>query len=151
MANLTDEIEKYIQELLIQAHEQGILLRRNDLAAEIKCAPSQISYVLATRFTSDRGYIVESRRGSGGYVRICRIGRCHPVLQTLETEIGKEIDVLRLRALLEQLQQENKLTRRETELIYIVLGGSYLPLSNDTRATLLKVLISTLGHGVSYV
>jgi len=151
MANLTDEIEKYIHQLLTQSREDGILLRRNDLASEIRCAPSQISYVLATRFTSDRGYIVESRRGSGGYIRICRISCCHPILNTLELQIGKEIDVSRLWRLLEEFQQEKHLTKREVELIRIILGGSYVPISDDTRATLLKVLISTLGQGVSYV
>lgn len=150
MQNLADEIERYIHQLLNQAHEGGILLRRNDLAVKLKCVPSQISYVLATRFTSDRGYIVESRRGSGGYVRVCRVGSRHPLLNAIEEKVGKEIDVRRMFQLLDELQQDILLSRREREIIRVILGGHYLPLSDDTRATLLKILVSMLGEEFSH-
>lgn len=151
MRNLTDEIERYIQQLLNQAHSGGILLQRNDLAAKLRCVPSQISYVLSTRFTSERGYIVESRRGSGGYVRIYRVESRRPKRQNAPAErVGKEIDVRRMMRLLEELQQENFISRREKEIIRVVLDGHYLPLDDHTRATLLKILVNMLGEGFSH-
>ena len=73
MKNLADDIEKFIIRQLLLDEEDQILVQRNELADRLSCAPSQISYVLSTRFTPERGYIVESRRGSGGFVRIVRL------------------------------------------------------------------------------
>ncbi|WP_273062200.1 CtsR family transcriptional regulator [Colibacter massiliensis] len=75
MSILADKIEKFILHKLLAEEEENIVLRRNELADELDCAPSQISYVLSTRFSNDKGFIVESRRGSGGFVRIVRIAR----------------------------------------------------------------------------
>lgn len=73
MKNLADVIENFIIRELLLDQEEQILVQRNELADRLSCAPSQISYVLSTRFTPERGYIVESRRGSGGFVRIVRL------------------------------------------------------------------------------
>lgn len=80
MSNLADLIEEFILRKLSDHGGDIVLLQRNDLADELSCAPSQISYVLSTRFTSERGFYVESRRGSGGFIRIARIPAGH-VLQ----------------------------------------------------------------------
>jgi transcriptional regulator CtsR len=71
---LADFIEKCILGKFAAAREE-LLMRRNDLALELSCAPSQISYVLNTRFTPERGFMVKSRRGAGGFVRIVRMPR----------------------------------------------------------------------------
>ena len=71
MAQLSDSIEQFIKELMDEGSQ--IEVRRNELAQHFGCAPSQINYVLATRFSVDHGYIIESRRGGGGYVRIVRM------------------------------------------------------------------------------
>ena len=76
---LSDTIEHFIKELMTQ-EEPEVELRRNELAEYFSCAPSQINYVLATRFTPDNGYIIESRRGGGGYIRIVRIVRSLSVI-----------------------------------------------------------------------
>lgn len=73
MKNLADAIENFIIGELVREQEEQIMVQRNELAERLSCAPSQISYVLSTRFTPERGYLVESRRGSGGFVRIVRI------------------------------------------------------------------------------
>ena len=150
MQNLTDEIERYIRQLLDDAQEGVILLRRNDLASKLRCVPSQISYVLTTRFTSDRGYMVESRRGSGGYVRICRIGSRVSRSNILVEKVGREIDAHRMMRLLEELQQATLLSRREKEIIGVVLGGHHLSLDDDTRAQILRILVSILGEDFSH-
>lgn len=72
MKPLTDSIEAFIKSLLEEGQEQ-VDVQRNELAQYFRCAPSQITYVLSTRFTPDHGYIIESRRGGGGYIRIVRL------------------------------------------------------------------------------
>ena len=70
---ISDLVSQRILELL-QASEDGIAeIQRNDLAEKIGCVPSQINYVLTSRFTPEQGYLVESRRGGGGYIRITRV------------------------------------------------------------------------------
>lgn len=73
MANLADYIEQHLRRLLDLAESGSIEIQRRDLADQFNCVPSQINYVISTRFTADRGYVVESRRGEGGYIRIFRI------------------------------------------------------------------------------
>ena len=72
MSVLSNRIESFIKELMTD-DEPTASIQRNELADYFKCAPSQINYVLTTRFSPDRGYIVESRRGGGGYVKIIRV------------------------------------------------------------------------------
>ena len=71
MSAISDSIEKFILSLLEE--EDTIELQRNELAHYFSCAPSQINYVLATRFNLDRGYAIESRRGGGGYIRVVKV------------------------------------------------------------------------------
>lgn len=71
--NLADFIERCILSKFLEVQEEYILMRRNDMAVELSCAPSQISYVLSTRFTPERGFVVKSRRGAGGFVHIMRL------------------------------------------------------------------------------
>ena len=69
---LSDHIARLIEEMLEEGNGQAEV-RRNDLAARIGCVPSQINYVITSRFTPERGYVTESRRGGGGYIRIVRV------------------------------------------------------------------------------
>ena len=70
MSMIADKIEKFILDRMREEQEK-LILKRNELADELDCAPSQISYVLSTRFSNERGFDVESRRGLGGYIRSC--------------------------------------------------------------------------------
>src|SRR5690554_5485877 len=97
MARLSDIIEEFLKTLLTES-EGELELQRNDLASYFECAPSQINYVLATRFTLNHGYYIESRRGGGGYIRITRLDleKDDYLLQLLtegrseERRVGKE-------------------------------------------------------------
>jgi transcriptional regulator CtsR len=104
--NLADFIEQWILGKFATATGEYILMRRNDLAIELSCAPSQISYVLNTRFTPERGFVVKSRRGAGGFVRIVRLGG-H----------GKNRSVSETRAALGQLIATKALSGREHALL----------------------------------
>ena len=90
--NKADTIEEYIRKRLEQNASGQIELKRTALADEISCAPSQISYVLSTRFTTERGFVVESRRGLGGYIRIALIPQQLDQKQILFNDIVNEID-----------------------------------------------------------
>ena len=89
--NTSDSIEEYIKTLLAQA---GIAeLKRSEIADVFQVVPSQINYVIKTRFTESRGYIVESKRGGGGYIRIGRIefSNHHELLCDLLHSVGEQI------------------------------------------------------------
>ena len=113
MKNLADDIENFIVRQLLLDEEDQILVQRNELADRLSCAPSQISYVLSTRFTPERGYIVESRRGSGGFVRIVRLMAGE--LQQRETSSGQRENKIR------QFAKTNGITYREAILLSFMM------------------------------
>ena len=73
MARISDIIAKFINDMIEEEKDKEIIIQRNELADKFNCAPSQINYVLTTRFTTEKGYVIESRRGGGGYIIIKRI------------------------------------------------------------------------------
>src|SRR6056297_3034285 len=72
MSSLSDQIERYLRRQ-ISKYQGRVKIKRNQLAENFDCAPSQINYVLNTRFTVEKGYVVESQRGGGGFIRIIRV------------------------------------------------------------------------------
>ena len=140
--NTSDSIEADIKALLAQAGMAE--LKRSELADVFQVVPSQINYVIKTRFTESRGYIVESKRGGGGYIRIGKIqfSDHHQMLQDLAANIGETISQQVFNDILQMLYEEKLLTRRETQLLLAttsdeVLGRDALIL----RATMLKKII----------
>ena len=124
MKNMADAIESFIVGQLLAASKNTVLVQRNELADRLSCAPSQISYVLSTRFTPERGYLVESRRGSGGFIRIVRI---LPVEEQQEEPTVDEI--------LQYWHENRMLTDREYELLYYLMGIMDIP-ERDKRRVL---------------
>ena len=97
-------IASFLQESL-EAAENGVLeIQRNDLAQRFNCVPSQINYVMSTRFSPERGYIVESRRGGNGYIRITRVqvDRQTLMMHVINT-LGNRVDLPSVRAILSNL------------------------------------------------
>ena len=128
MAQLSDSIEQFIKELM--SEDKHIELRRNELAQHFGCAPSQINYVLATRFSVDHGYIIESRRGGGGYVRIVRMetrGEKN-FLEALLERVGNSIDEETANAIISNLCERKLVSRREALLIKSAVSRSALAL-----------------------
>jgi len=128
MAQLSDTIERFIKELM--SEDAHIELRRNELAQHFGCAPSQINYVLATRFSVDHGYLIESRRGGGGYVRIVRM---HPrkegnLLDALIKRIGNSVDEETAFAIVQHLVDNKLITANEAALIRAAVGRNALAL-----------------------
>ena len=73
MRNISDIIEKYLKQVLEMSEEDLVEIKRSEIADKFQCVPSQINYVINTRFTIERGYIVESKRGGGGYIPIMKV------------------------------------------------------------------------------
>ena len=128
MAQLSDSIERFIKELM--SEDAHIELRRNELAQHFGCAPSQINYVLATRFSVDHGYLIESRRGGGGYVRIVRMHARDDenLLNALLKRVGNSIDEETVNAMVQQLQDCELVTNNEAALMRAATARNALSL-----------------------
>ena len=149
MARLSDVIEEFIKGMLKESEEEELQIQRNELADYFSCAPSQINYVLTTRFTYDKGYIIESRRGGGGYIVIRRVefendnARAKKILEY----IGEGVTYHNAAALLESLYENDFITERELHLIKIAVNDRTLGTvenKNKVRADILKGIISAL-------
>jgi len=136
MAQLSDSIEQFIKELM--SDDAHIELRRNELAQHFGCAPSQINYVLATRFSVDHGYIIESRRGGGGYVRIVRMqSRAEKnFLETLLERVGTSIDEDTANAIISNLYERKMVTRNEALLLKAGVARNALALPVSAKDVL---------------
>ena len=135
---LSDMIAQMIEEML--AAEGGSLeLRRNDLAEKVGCVPSQINYVITSRFTPEKGYIIESRRGGGGYVRITKKAfDKDKYLMHLFFGIGDSVDARTCAACLDNLYAENVITKREAAIMNSALG---ILASDSARAEMFKRML----------
>lgn len=137
MKLLSDSIEEFIKALL-EDDNREIELRRNELAEHFGCAPSQINYVLATRFTPDHGYVIESRRGGGGYIRIVRMATTsrEELLQSLYQRIGTSISASDAARIVEHLKNERIVTPDEAGLMLAALSPQAVPLPLGMKDTL---------------
>ena len=127
MKNLADSIENFIISQLVATSHNMLLVQRNELADRLSCAPSQVSYVLSTRFTPERGYYVESRRGSGGFVRIVRV---HPGTENVQKEEPTASE------LLEYWVRNRFISKREYMLLDYMINA--LDASEDDKLLLVK-------------
>ena len=121
---ISDLIASFLQESL-ELSEDGVLeVQRSDLAQRFHCVPSQINYVMSTRFSPERGYIVESRRGGNGYIRITRVrvDRQTLLMHVINT-LGNRVDLSSARAILSNLVQSGALDE--------MLGRSLLAAVSD--------------------
>ena len=156
MASLTRVIEKHINNLLSEMEEQAVSLRRKELAEFFGCVPSQINYVLRSRFTPERGYIVESQRGGHGYIRIYRLSYDVPEekINHIEDIVGDAITEQEAKRLLSSLQEREMVDSRERLLIEVALrhaeelGSTEFDVSpykrNAIQAELLKRMLRSL-------
>ena len=123
---ISDMIAGFIQEALDEAN--GVLeLQRSDLAQRFGCVPSQINYVLSTRFSPEHGYIVESRRGGGGYIRITRVHMDRQaLLMHVINSVGDELDGHSARAILGNLAQSEAIDHMAAQAALWALSDSAL-------------------------
>jgi len=147
---ISDIIAVFIDEMLSEAGGSAEM-QRAELANRFKCVPSQINYVISTRFSPEHGYIVESRRGGGGYIRITRV-ELEPemlIMHTVNT-VGERIDSGTATALVANLLRSGAVSEPEARLILSAIGNNALrPARPDERdllrASILKqILINKL-------
>ena len=119
MAGLSNIIETFISELLQESNTGIIEIQRNEMAEQFECSPSQINYVLSTRFTPYKGYYIESRRGGGGYIRIVKVSieKYSDLNEIIIDTIGESITKSKAYHIIEGLQEEDFIDKREEEII----------------------------------
>ena len=115
---LSDSIEHFIKTMMSEESTE-VELKRNELAEYFGCAPSQINYVLATRFSPDHGYLTESRRGDGGYIRIVRVveSGSQRLMYLINERIGDSIGEEECMRLISQLKEQRIVTAEEAALM----------------------------------
>ena len=124
---ITDLIASFLQESLEEA-EGGVLeVQRSDLAQRFNCVPSQINYVMSTRFSPERGYIVESRRGGNGYIRITRVRvDRQTLLMHVINSLGEQVDLPSARAIVSNLVQSGALAEHAGRSVLAAVGDRAL-------------------------
>lgn len=143
MASLTDHIEDYLKKLLAISTRNYVEIQRAELARKFACVPSQVNYVLSSRFSLARGYLVESRRGGRGYIRIYRI--VHPQgrswAETLSLMEDTPFEPARAQQFLRRIYEEKALSRREAQMINTLLQDEhYRGLGREESRSLQKKL-----------
>jgi transcriptional regulator of stress and heat shock response len=150
MRNISDLIEGYLKQILHSSSDGAVEIQRSELAEKFSCVPSQINYVISTRFTLEKGYYVESKRGGGGYIRIQQVDL--PSLEAVQRHIaqtvGDQIDQNTAEGLIYQLQEARFITAREAHLLRAGVSREtlvlVLPLRDQIRAKLLKAMLIAL-------
>lgn len=134
MSALSDIIAEFLLSTI--GDDERITISRNNLAEHFSCAPSQINYVLSTRFSADNGYIVESKRGGGGYVTLIRLSTDkHEYVKEIADEVTKEpLTEARMTAILSKMMRDGYITDREGRLIAATCSDkSYLTKTGEAR------------------
>src|SRR5699024_7444189 len=126
--SISDIIEQYLKEIVHANEEKVAEIKRSELANQFKCVPSQINYVINTRFTIEKGYIIESKRGGGGYIRISRVehqndtGLLNELISLVHPSVSQQASI----DILERLHQKQMITSREAKLLIGVLSRQTL-------------------------
>ncbi len=146
---ISDLVAQYIIDML-EENNGGAEIRRNELAETIGCVPSQINYVITSRFTPEQGYIVESRRGGGGYIKITRVQMDkRSAVMHLINSIGESIDTRSATGIIKELLTRNLITLPTAKLLTSAISDRpYQSIPTEyrytIRAAVLKNMLLTL-------
>ncbi|EJO7005199.1 CtsR family transcriptional regulator [Listeria monocytogenes] len=151
MKNISDIIEAYLKQILESS--EAVEIKRSEIADKFECVPSQINYVINTRFTMERGYIVESKRGGGGYIRIIKV-KMNDKLQLLEAIISMVHDKKVSQAFSEdvilRLLEEEVITKKEARLMVAALDREVLILPLPDRDILRSRILEAMLVALKY-
>lgn len=152
MRNISDIIEGYLKQVLELGGEGHIEIKRSEIADKFQCVPSQINYVINTRFTAERGYLVESKRGGGGYIRILRV-RPNSQIDLIDEvlyQINGEVSQTKAEDLVYRLIDEQVISKREAKLMLAAVDRStlelQLPLRDTIRAKIMRAMLTTIKY-----
>ncbi|WP_053942974.1 CtsR family transcriptional regulator [Kallipyga gabonensis] len=138
MAGLTNDIEQFLLSLLEDCSDGSLEIGRNELAQKFDCAPSQINYVLMTRFTPYNGYYIESRRGGAGFIRIVRLSRePHSLVQRILEDPGlDQLTTDKCKHIITALENQGIISREAMWLMRLATDDQALRgLDNKDRKT----------------
>ena len=148
--NMSDLIENYLKNVLHK--NETVEIRRSEIADQFNCVPSQINYVINTRFTIQQGYVVESKRGGGGYIRIMKVNLVDEmdILNELGNLIPEELSEREGNHLLQNLYENELITKREAQMMSLMMEKDTFP-SNvknaaEIRSNMMKKLIDNLKY-----
>ena len=151
MMNMTEIIEAYLKEVFETLNTNTIEIKRSELAEKFSCVPSQVNYVMKTKFTFERGYIVESKRGGGGFIRIQKIGYLdeHQMMETMISSIAETITQAQALDFIIQLLENARITEREARLMMQSIRSEVLRIEHkkkedELRARIFKVFLQSL-------
>ncbi|SDL27445.1 CtsR family transcriptional regulator [Natronincola ferrireducens] len=150
MARISDVIERFLKELIEDSKNNTIEIQRNELAKYFDCAPSQINYVLMTRFDYAKGYYIESQRGGGGYIKIKQLtfNEDNSLYNLITKRINNSITKSEGNRLITGLQERELITLREAKLMKAAIDDgailSPLNIKNQIRANILKSMLVVL-------
>ena len=145
---ISDMIERIINEML-KENEGFAEFKRNDLALKFGCVPSQINYVITSRFTPEKGYIVESRRGGGGFIKITqvRFDKSSYIMHFINA-VGDSIDYNTTKVFLSNLYNHDIISEREAQMILNITSDNLLreftEKKDALRAAVLKNAVLSL-------
>ena len=148
--NMSDLIESYLKNVLLS--NETVEIRRSEIADQFNCVPSQINYVINTRFTIQQGYVVESKRGGGGYIRIKKVNLVDEmdVLNTLGDLIPPQLSVREANHLLQNLYENELISKREAQMMALMMEKDTFPVSvkngDEIRSNMMKKLIDNLKY-----
>lgn len=152
MKNISDIIENYLKEVLEMSGKSLVEIKRSEVADKFECVPSQINYVINTRFTIEKGYVVESKRGGGGFIRIMKVqshDSAHLIDQLLSL-IQMRIPQSSAEDVIYRLVEEKVINDREAKIMLSVIDRSVLyldlPYRDELRARILKAMLTTLKY-----
>ena len=148
--NMSDLIENYLKKVLHK--NETVEIRRSEIADQFNCVPSQINYVINTRFTIQQGYVVESKRGGGGYIRIMKVNLVDEmdILNELGNLIPEELSEREGNHLLQNLYENELISKREAQMMSLMMEKDTFP-SNvknaaEIRSNMMKKLIDNLKY-----
>lgn len=130
---VSDIIEEFIKDLFNDENE-AIEIQRNELAEYFNCVPSQINYVISTRFKPSQGYYVESRRGGGGHITIRKVNNTkEDYIMHIINNIGKEVTANEVDILISDFLSYDIINGKEAKLLKVATSDNVLQLSKDVK------------------
>ncbi|XXM71742.1 CtsR family transcriptional regulator [Lysinibacillus sphaericus] len=152
MRNISDIIESYLKNVLDLSESEIVEIKRSEIADKFQCVPSQINYVINTRFTIERGYVVESKRGGGGYIRIMKV-KAHDqvhLIDQLVSLVTKAVSQSTAADIIFRLVEEDIISEREAKIMLSVMDRSVimveLPERDILRGRMLKAMLDSLKY-----
>lgn len=133
--SLADKIEEYLKVLIERSENRQVEIQRSELAETFDCVPSQVTYVLSTRFTEEAGYLTESRRGGKGYVKIIRLED-----DDLKSDLSRK-DLLRF---LDEMKERKNISHKEAELVKFLVNYAFRGWPAEEKERIFKAIKKAL-------